>query len=175
MERPPVSESPQASLAVMRFLQIEECPLEWRKLDLYLFRDAQVVFYVGQSHLAFVRVWEHIVQGYKARSVVGRFILANWPYSMRFTIEMISSSSSRFVFIGNEINAAERSLIEQYSPCFNETMNPRLTPVPAQYQRYNAPLRCSRSIKHLARDAGYIVKAEDKKTGYLKGVCDEFA
>ena len=153
----------------MRFLQIEECPLEWRRLDLYLFRDAQVVFYIGQSHLAFVRVWEHIVQGYKARSVVGRFILANWPYSMKFTIELFSSSSSRFAPVGNEINAAERSLIEQHSPCFNESLNLHPTPVPAQYRRYNAPLRCSRSIKHLARDAGYIIKAEDKKTWLSEG------
>jgi hypothetical protein len=169
MEKQPAADSPDVAITVKRFLQVEECPLEWRRLNLYLFRDAQVVFYAGQSHLAFVRVWEHFVQGYKARSVVGRFILANWPESMRFTIELMSSSSSRFSPVGNEINAAEFSLIEQYAPCFNEAMNSNPTPVPEHYRPYNGPLRCSRNIKHLIRDAGYIIKAEDKKAWLADG------
>ena len=75
-------------MPLKRFLIAAECPADWRGFDLYLFRDDDVVFYVGQSYLAYDRVWQHITDGYKARSVVGRFVLCNWPGSMRFTIEL---------------------------------------------------------------------------------------
>ena len=69
-----------------RFLLIAECPSAWKKFDLYLFRDEEVVFYIGQSHLAFERVWEHLLNGFKGHSIVGRFIWCNWPRSMSFTV-----------------------------------------------------------------------------------------
>ena len=34
----------------------------------------EVVFYVGQSYLAFGRVWEHLLSGFKGHSIMGRFI-----------------------------------------------------------------------------------------------------
>jgi hypothetical protein len=155
---------PAASISVQRLMLINECPLEWRFYDLYLFRDSEVVFYVGQSRLAFVRVWEHIIQGYKGRSIVGRFILANWPASMKFNIELISSRSSQFTSVCNDVNTAEQYLIAALTPCFNEVLNSQPSPVPGRYRPYNAPLRCSRSPKHLIREAGYAASAEDKKT-----------
>jgi hypothetical protein len=88
MEIPPVIDYPPVAIPLQRFLLTEQCPPEWRLFDLYLFRDAQAMFYVGQSHMAFVRVWEHIIQGFKGRSVVGRFILSNWPVSMKFMVEL---------------------------------------------------------------------------------------
>jgi len=49
--------APEVTLALKKFMSIESSPPEWRGLDLYLFRDETVVFYVGQSHLVFDRVW----------------------------------------------------------------------------------------------------------------------
>ena len=43
--------------SVKEFLTLDECPADWRSLNLYWFRDDEVVFYVGQSQLAFERVW----------------------------------------------------------------------------------------------------------------------
>src|SRR5690242_18712762 len=106
-------------VSVKEFMLIEHCPVSWRAFDLYIFRDSNIVFYVGQSHLAFDRVWQHISGGFKARSVVGRFILCNWPTSMKFNIELLSSRSSRFASVGNNIDAAETALIAELSPCFN--------------------------------------------------------
>ena len=54
------------ALPLKRFLIVAVCPPDWRAFDLYLFRDDEVVFYVGQSHLAYDRVWQHIADGYKA-------------------------------------------------------------------------------------------------------------
>ena len=81
-------------LSVKEFLITEQrCLPEWRPFDLYLFRDEHVVFYVGQSYVAFDRVWRHILDGFKGRSMVGRFILCNWPASMKFVIELPFASS----------------------------------------------------------------------------------
>lgn len=52
-------------ISLKRFLLIQQCPADWKYFDLYLFRDEAVTFYVGQSHLAFARVWEHLLGGFK--------------------------------------------------------------------------------------------------------------
>ncbi|MEZ4643972.1 MAG: hypothetical protein R3E31_14790 [Chloroflexota bacterium] len=122
-----------STLPIKQFLLIETCPTAWRPLDLYLFRDEAVVFYVGQSHLAFDRVWEHIRYGFKGRSTVGRFILCNWPTSMKFTVELLSSRADQFASVAHDLDAAERQLITQYAPCFNDVWNEQPTPLPEKY------------------------------------------
>ncbi len=149
---------------VKEFLLTEQrCPPEWRGCDLYLFRDETVVFYAGQSYVAFDRVWRHILDGYKGRSVVGRFLLCNWPASMRFTIELLSSRSEQFADLGHDLNAAERRLIEQYAPCFNITLNARPTPLPAQYAPPGQQLTCPRSLTKLISQAGIAVQADHRR------------
>ena len=70
---------PNIAIPLKRFLLIEQCPADWKGLDLYLFRDETTAFYAGQSQLAFARVWEHLLGGFKGHSIVGRFVWANWP------------------------------------------------------------------------------------------------
>jgi len=149
------------AISLKRFLLLGECPTDWKDLDLYLFRDETVVFYVGQSCLAFARVWEHLMSGFKGHSIVGRFVWCNWPVSMKFTIELLSSRSWQFNAVGNDLNAAERMLIRQWSPCFNMSQNSQPTLVPAHYLPPNARLRCSRSFTRLIRQAEHAVRAED--------------
>jgi hypothetical protein len=120
-----------------------------------------VVFYVGQSHFAFARVWEHLLSGFKGHSIVGRFVWCNWPVSMRFTIELLSSQSEPFNVVDNDLNAAERLLIQHGSPCFNVSQNRQPTLVPPLYLPPNARLRCSRSLTALIHQAERAVKAED--------------
>ena len=100
--------SDNVAMPLKRFLLIEQCPASWKDLDLYLFRDENIVFYVGQSYLAFARVWEHLLSGFKGHSIVGRFIWCNWPKSMSFTIELLSSQSEQFDVVRNDLNASER-------------------------------------------------------------------
>jgi hypothetical protein len=153
----------QTSFTLKRFLVVAECPPDWHSFDLYLFRSDDVVFYVGQSYLAYERVWQHIYDGYKARSIVGRFILCNWPASMNYTIELWSSRADRFATLDYDLNAAERSLIELYAPCFNDTYNARPTPLPDRFAPPTAPLRCSRSPNKLIHEAERAVQAEERK------------
>ena len=151
------------AIPLKRFLLIEQCPADWKGLDLYLFRDQDVVFYVGQSHLAFARVWEHLLSGFKGHSIVGRFIWCNWPQSMNFTIELLSSHAEQFNAAGNDLNASERLLIQQFTPCFNISQNSQPTPVPPHYLPPNAPFRRRRSLNMLLHEAERAVKAEDTK------------
>ena len=154
---------PNVAIPLKRFLLVEQCPISWKGLDLYIFRDQDVVFYVGQSYLAFARVWEHLLNGFKGHSIVGRFVWCNWPKSMSFTIELMSSQSEQFGVAGNELSASERLLIQRWSPCFNLSQNSLPTPVPNAYLPANAPFRRRRSLTMLIHEAERAVKAEDTK------------
>jgi hypothetical protein len=151
-------------ISLKRFLLVEQCPPDWKGLDLYLFRDEAVVFYVGQSFLAFARVWNHLLNGFHGHSMMGRFVWVNWPASMNFTIELLSSQSEQFDNVGNDLNAAERQLIEQFCPCFNASLNRQPTPLPNSYLPPNAkrPLFI-RSLNKLIHEAERAVKAEETK------------
>ena len=149
------------TISLKRFLLIETCPEAWKEFDLYIFRDEAVVFYVGQSYQAFARVWGHLLKGFRGHSIIGRFVWVNWPKSMKFTIELLSSRLERFNTIGNEVNAAEQVLIQQWSPCFNVSQNPQPTPLPPGYLLPSAGLRRRRSLKKLIYEAERAVKAEE--------------
>ena len=153
----------KVSIPLKRFLLVEKCPASWRGLDLYLFRDENIVFYVCQSYFAFARVWEHLINGFKGHSIVGRFIWCNWPKSMSFTIELLSSQSMQFDDVRNELNASERFLIQHWTPCFNISQNSQPTPLPNSYLPPNAPFRRRRSLNMLVHEAKQAVKADDTK------------
>ena len=151
------------AISLKRFLLLEECPADWRGLDLYIFRHDALAFYVGQSHFAFARVWEHLLGGFHGHSVVGRFIWCNWPVSMSFTIELLSSGSAQFESLGHDLNLAERELIRRHTPCFNVSLNSEPCAVPQKYLPYNARMRCSRSLARLVHQARRAVQAEDRE------------
>jgi hypothetical protein len=153
------------AVTLKRFILIEreQCPEAWKNFDLYLFRDKETVFYVGQSHLAFDRVWDHLLGGFKGHSIVGRFVWVNWPKSMSFTIELLSSQSKKFDVVKNDLNASERILIQRYTPCFNVSLNTEPTALPETYLQPNSPFRRRRSLNALIHEAERVVKAEDAK------------
>lgn len=82
---------------------------------------------------------------------------------MSFTIELLSSQSEQFREVGNDLNAAERLLIERWSPCFNIALNSQPTPVPNSYLPANAPFRRRYSLNKLIHQAERAVQAEDTK------------
>ena len=134
--------------------------------DLYLIRDEEVVFYVGKSDLAFFRIWQHILDGYKGRSTIGRFILCNWRASMNFTIELMNSRTSQFADLENDLSAIEKSLIIKHSPCFNVVSNPTPTPLPEKYLPTTSPIQHARRLGKVIREASYVLKGEKRK-GWL--------
>jgi hypothetical protein len=148
---------------VKQFILLEECPEEWKRLDLYVIRDENSVFYVGQSYCAFDRVWDHIKNGYKWRSDVGRFILCNWPRSMNYEIELLSSASEQFAVVGNDLWKAEEMLIKLYKPCFNVSQNHEPTPLSEVYLPPSSEIRCSRSLTRLRYQAEQSIRNDERK------------
>ena len=131
-------------------------------MDLYLIRDGDVIFYVGQSAKAYRRVWEHLFGSKRGRSMAGRFILTNWPSSLRFTIELMCSQDDEFAALGG-LDAAERSLIERYRPCFNEMLNANPAPLPFLYAPPNATLLGPRSVAGLIREVQNLERIREKR------------
>jgi hypothetical protein len=82
---------------------------------------------------------------------------------MSFTIELLSSRSAQFAVVANDLGAAERLLIRQWSPCFNISQNSQPNPLPDCYLPANAPFRRRRSLTMLMHEAERAVKAEDAK------------
>jgi hypothetical protein len=153
-----------STLDIKHLVLLTACPAELKEHDLYVIRDYAVVFYVGQSYSAFTRVWEHIMDGYKARSIVGRFILCNWPASMNFQIDFFKSKSDLFLPVDHELEKAELQLINRYRPCFNEVGNYSPTPLPKQYKPVTEFMRYSHTLRKLQFQAEMAIEAEAKRT-----------
>ncbi len=146
-----------------RFLLTEKCPPEWQEMDLYLFRDDQVAFYVGQSELAFGRVWDHLLGGFHGHSMVGRFMWCNWPASMNFVIELMSSRAEEFVCVGYDLNGAERQLIQRWSPCFNISLNSQPGSLPDCYAPPNVRFPRRQSLNKYKYEAERAIRAEERR------------
>ena len=145
--------SSKVTIPLKRFILIKHCPTAWKEMDLYVFRDESVAFYVGQSQLAFSRVWDHLLSGFHGHSLIGRFVWCNWPASMKFSIELSSSRFEEFNSVGNNLDVAEKQLIQLWSPCFNVSQNNQPTPLPNPYLPPNAPFRRRRSLTMLIHEA----------------------
>jgi hypothetical protein len=150
------------SIPLRRFLILTACPEAWRALDLYIFRDERQAFYVGQSYCAYERVWEHLKGGPHGHSIVGRFVLANWPRSGRFTITLLSSRSEQFAVVANNLDASERRLIEELTPCFNIALNQQPAALPEGYLPPNTPLRGWKNFRRMLREAEVAEKAAER-------------
>jgi hypothetical protein len=150
-------------LPLRQFLVIADCPEAWKVYDLYLFRDEDVVFYVGRSQTAFTRVWTHLYDGFKGRSLVGRFVLMNWPRALHFTVELRCSGDEQFAALGRSVEAAEAALIERYAPCFNEMLNRTPTPLPAGFNSPTAKGRRPRSPNRMIHDAEQANRWADRQ------------
>lgn len=168
----PVQDLPSIILTFKEFLVVKTCPPAWRIYDLYLIRDEVVVFYIGKSDVAFFRIWQHILDGYKGRSTIGRFLLCNWRASMNFTIALMSSRSSQFTDLENDLSAIECSLIMLNTPCFNVTSNPEPTPLPERYLPTTSPIQHARRLGRVVREAGYVLKGEQRQ-GWLAELAEE--
>jgi hypothetical protein len=154
------------SILLRRFLVLTSCPPGWKGFDLYLLRDAETVFYVGQSDCAYERVWNHIRGGPHGHSIPGRFILANWPKSGSFQVELISSYAPRFASVGHNLDTAERALIAEWTPCFIVSLNAQPHAVPPGYILPNAPLKFVRSYTRMLREAEAAARMDANRAGW---------
>jgi hypothetical protein len=158
----PITSLMRVVVPLKAFITLEKCPPGWETLDIYLFRDDETSFYVGKSEIAFDRVWQHIHDGFKGRSGIGRFILCNWPESMNFYIELLHNRHKLFREVGGDLSLAEQLLINQNRPCFNVVHNPEPTPLPEKYRPYHVKPVCSRRLSRLISESKASLQAEKK-------------
>lgn len=163
MSQPPSAPTDTFVLPVKEFLTITTCPDGWLHYDLYLFRDEKTVYYVGQSDLAFARIWRHIQDGFKGRSLVGKYLRVNWPKSMNFSICLMSSNSPMFANVNHSIDEAERFLIWKYAPCFNEMLNHKPTAIPDGYRHPDENVPYPRHVGRMMREAEAAVDRERQR------------
>ena len=118
----------------------------------YLYRDDDTVFYVGQSRHPLRRFYQHMgkYRGSYSDSV-GDFIIENQPESLNWQIEIYTLEECRPfmacsdgyyegcignpILFGEIVNAAEVAFIELFRPCFNRIHNLKPTSLPVKYHR----------------------------------------
>lgn len=91
---------------------------------LYVVRDGDVVFYVGQSQNVINRLWDHLGEGCWARvqgkSNLGRLIKFNLPASRVWQIELLTVEDCQdYGETYGDVSRAEQLLIDYHSPYLN--------------------------------------------------------
>jgi hypothetical protein len=108
---------------------------------IYVVREGEVVFYVGQSKRDVVtRFWEHI----QKRSRLGQLIELNRPSSLTWLVDFYTLADCRPYVTQKSLFAmqawetfdmdmAEQALIAWLRPILNRNFNANPTPLPAHY------------------------------------------
>lgn len=109
---------------------------------IYVVREGEMVFYVGQSKRDVVaRFWEHM----QKPSRLGELIILNKPDSLAWTVGFYSLADCR-PFVAQkslfamqswehfDMDMAEQGMIAALRPFINRDFNPRPTPLPARYR-----------------------------------------
>ncbi len=109
---------------------------------IYVVRDGELIFYVGQSKRDVVtRFWEHM----NKPSRLGQLIVLNKPASMAWQVEFYTLADcqpfvqQQSLFAMQEwqhfdMDMAEQGMIAQMRPVLNKDFNPQPTPLPARYE-----------------------------------------
>lgn len=103
---------------------------------LYIFRDDETVFYVGQAENTQKRFLAHLgVDGRHEESKVGEFLRENAPDSGAWFFEQYTLEDC-FPLVGKQlgVDEAEEALIHLYRPSFNSAANPTPALLPGRYK-----------------------------------------
>ena len=118
---------------------------------LYIVRDGDIVFYVGQSTDPLYRLQAHLgLISQSDHSLFGIFIKANAPASYQWTYELwkpeeckpyvqlyrIATFPGRWYTMPEafDVDEAEEGLIKFFHPCFNSRENIRPNRLPERYE-----------------------------------------
>ena len=122
----------------------------WSHFRLYVFRDCDLVLYVGQTSQNITdRLEEHLGLTYRNESQVGRLVEENAPESYSWCIDLRTLDECVPIIQrhfpesrGIDINHAERALILEFSPSLNAQSNPHPCRLPSKYTwRIEAKMR----------------------------------
>lgn len=114
---------------------------------LYVVRDGDTVFYVGQAGDVVDRLYGHLGQGSwswaTGMSELGKLIKANLPTSRDWRIELYTIGELGV----NGVDLAEEALIDILRPCLNRALNRNPSALPDKYINRDAQGRAqSRAV-----------------------------
>ena len=131
---------------------------ETKEHCLYLYRDQEVIFYIGRSLFPLERLREHLGLGAFdcCRSPLGTLILEHLPQALFWTMELWTIADCGLLVqlyrpeyhdwyrqqiqrrLSREASeVAEEVLIEYYQPCLNIVENRQRKVLPERYQQKN--------------------------------------
>jgi hypothetical protein len=114
--------------------------------QLYIFRDDEAVFYVGQSQMGGgARAYEHWCGGFRANDRLNEFLRAAVADGLDLIVEFWSVDDCKAIDSPMEIygiDDAEHLLIAYHCPAFNTSgAGKRSASVPARYITYHAKMQ----------------------------------
>jgi len=122
---------------------------------IYVVRDANLVFYVGQSKRDVVdRFFEHL----QKPSRLGRFVELNKPASFAWQVDFYTLADCR-PFVNQkslfsmqawehfDMDMAEQALIRHFRPVLNRDHNSKPTPLPPTYRGHHLAARTQTDIQ----------------------------
>jgi len=121
-----------ASLTINDVLA-DHWPPEHERANIYIFRDADVIFYVGSSPRGKVynRVRAHIKTKSGGHSSLHYLVKNNMPDSLNWNIDLYRVKKT---YVG-DILSCESAIIYRLCPVINQQFNPYPTPLPIRYER----------------------------------------
>jgi hypothetical protein len=134
--------------------------LDENESNLYIVRDGEVIFYVGQSGRGIrFRLFQH-----HRETSLGNLIQDNLPDSMGWQIDLLtvqdclSQIKKHFPYISESfilkednafIDRAEEAMIRELRPCLNGTWNLNPNPLPDKYKRPEEAKRKAAGLLHV--------------------------
>ncbi len=132
-----------------------EAGLQEAEYHLYIIREDETVFYIGQAGNTYNRLLYHLGWlGQSGATHVGQFILDQAPQSDTWLFEQYTvEECAPFVLAYQatfpediqafyraypakpNVNDAEEALIKLHRPCLNTAMNPQPPPLPEKYRK----------------------------------------
>lgn len=120
------------TILVEDILDGEPSHIDYEDCRIYIIRDDDLIFYIGQSKNVIRRLQEHmglnIGFGIK-ESNTGRFINANLSRSRKWQIDLLTLEDCKTYTVFNisagSVSQAEAELINLLYPCLNQQLNKR--------------------------------------------------
>ena len=116
--------------------------------NLYVVRDGEVIFYVGQSQREVAdRVCQHCGMGrhgrgaaFNRKSVLGYLVEDNLPESLQWEVDFmtVQDCDKRFNYEARSVIEAETVLIVELRPALNGSLNRNPMPLPDKYTKGRA-------------------------------------
>ena len=150
------------TILVEDILDKELCHVDYEDCRIYIFRDKDLVLYIGQSKDVIRRLKEHLgfnVRGFGIKeSNIGRLVNANVPESKQWEIDLLTLEDCKtytvFTIPAENVDWAEAELISLLCPCLNQHLNRRYNR-DSRLRKYNCP---------------WVRKVTDEMLSFLSGV-----